>query len=216
MLVDDHALVRAGFRALLQEVGGFEVVAEARGGYEALALLKTHEPDIVLLDVVMKELNGHETVLRLRKDFPDLPVLMVSMYADEEYVRRSLSAGASGYLLKDASLEELEMAIRAVLQHQVYLSPAVSKLVVGQYVKNGETGRTQVRRDSFHGLTPRQREILQLIAEGSLTKEVAAKLNLSIKTVESHRTELMARLGVHDVASLVRCAIRLGLVRADQ
>src|SRR6185503_844517 len=184
---------------------------EARDGHEALRMVAEHEPDVVLLDVSLPELNGIEVAERLR-DRPGTRVLILSMFANEEYVLRSLRAGAAGYLLKDSSVVELEAALRSVADGGSYLSPAVSGHVLAAYVRRvGEEGAP-----AEPTLTPRQREVLQLIAEGHGTKEIAARLCLSAKTVETHRAQLMERLGIHDVAGLVRYAIRTGIVSADQ
>jgi DNA-binding NarL/FixJ family response regulator len=210
LLTDDHRLVRAGLRALLQSLEGVQVVAEAGNGYEALQLAEQHQPDIVIMDIGMEGLNGLEAASRMRKSAPAPRIIILSMHANEEYVRRSLQAGAAGYLLKGAEPAELELAIHAVMRGETYLTPAVSKQVVQDYLQG-----SGVKPDPLQDLTPRQREVLQLIAEGNSTKEIAYKLNLSIKTVETHRGELMNRLHIHDVAGLVRYAIRTGLVTPD-
>jgi DNA-binding NarL/FixJ family response regulator len=210
LLADDHRLVRAGLRALLHSLEGVQVVAEAGNGYDALKLAEQHRPDIVIMDIGMEGLNGLEAAARLAKFTPAPRVIMLSMHANEEYVRRSLQAGAAGYLLKGAEPAELELALQAVMRGETYLTPAVSKQVVQDYLQSGG-----IKADPLRDLTPRQREVLQLIAEGNSTKEIASRLNLSIKTVETHRGELMNRLDIHDVAGLVRYAIRTGLVTPD-
>lgn len=199
LLADDHILVRAGFRALLQTMAGIEVVAEAGEGHEALRLIGVHRPDVVLTDITMPGLNGLEVAVRVAKEWPRARVRVLSMHASEQYVSQALRAGAAGYLLKDAAPAELEVAIRAVARGESYLSPAVSKPVITGYVHGSAGGPT-----SFEQLTPRQREVLQLIAEGHSTKEIAKKLAVSVKTVETHRGLLMERLDLHDVAGLVR------------
>jgi DNA-binding NarL/FixJ family response regulator len=211
LLADDHALVRAGFRALAQNLPGIEVVAEAADGRDALALIEAHQPDVVLMDISMTGLNGLEATARVVRQSPQVRVIILSAHANEEYVCQALRAGAAGYLIKDAGIAELELAIRSVARGETYLSPAVSKHVIAEYVRRvgGETG-------SLDLLTPRQREILQLIAEGKSTKEMAGLLHLSVKTVETHRLQLMDRLDIHEVAGLVRYAIRMGLVKSDQ
>jgi len=211
MLADDHALFRAGIRSLLLAIEGVEIVGEARDGHEALRMVAERTPDVLLLDVALPELNGIEVAERLR-DTPGTRVLILSMFANEEFVLRSLRAGAAGYLLKDSSVVELETALRSVADGGSYLSPAVSGHVLAAYVRRvGEEGAP-----AEPTLTPRQREVLQLIAEGHGTKEIAARLCLSAKTVETHRAQLMDRLGIHDVAGLVRYAIRAGIVSADK
>lgn len=210
LLADDHRLMRAGLRALLHSLEHVQVVAEAGNGYEALQLAEQHRPDIVIMDIGMEELNGLEATARMAKLTPAPRVIVLSMHANEEYVRRALQAGAVAYLLKGAEPAELEFAIQAVMRGETYLTPAVSKQVIQDYLHSGA-----VKPDSLRELTPRQREVLQLIAEGHSTKDIARKLNLSIKTVETHRGELMNRLDIHEVAGLVRYAIRTGLVTPD-
>ena len=219
LLAEDHTLVRAGIRALLQNLTGIQVVAEASDGREALRFIKTYQPDVVLMDIAMAGLNGLEATARVTKEFPTVRVIILSMHSNEEYVAQALRAGAAGYLLKDAVAAELELAVTAVARGETYLSPVVSKHVIADYLR-----RVGEREASGGGgatpaselLTPRQREILQLIAEGRSTKEIASILHLSVKTVETHRTQLMARLDIHDVAGLVRYAIRIGLVTPDK
>ena len=209
VLAEKHALVRAGFRALLQSLDGIEVVAEAENGVEALELIERHVPDVVLMDIAMPNLNGLEAAARAARSAPEVKIIILSMHANEEYVLQSLRAGAKGYLLKDAGLSELQLALEAVSSGQTFLSPAISKHLIDAYVE-----RTSDDPDPFSILTSRQREILQLIAEGATTKDIAGKLGVSVKTVETHRTQLMQRLNIHDLAGLVRYAIRLGLVTA--
>ncbi len=218
ILVDDHTLVRAGVRALLQKIPDIETVAEADDGRQALEKVRDHAPDVVLMDVAMPGLNGLDATLRITKEFPHVRVIMLSMYTNEEYVHQALRAGASGYLLKDAGTTELEVAIQAVVRGDTYLSPAVSRQVVEDYlerVKGGTMPKEEIPRP-FERLTPRQREVLQLIAEGHSTKEIARILQLGVKTVDTHRTQLMERLDIHDIASLVRYAIRTGMVTPDK
>jgi DNA-binding NarL/FixJ family response regulator len=211
LLADDHALVRAGIRALAQNIDGVEVVAEAVDGREALAAIKRHQPDLVLMDISMAGLNGLEAASRVTKEFPNVRVIILSAHSNEEYVCQALRAGASGYLLKDAGTSELDLAIKSVARGETYLSPGVSKHVIADYLRRtgGESGALEL-------LTPRQREILQLIAEGQTTKQIANTLHISVKTVETHRTQLMDRLDIHDVAGLVRFAVRMGLVKTDE
>lgn len=207
LLADDHALVRAGFRALLEGLPGIQVVGEAGNGREALNLIQQTRPDVVLMDIAMSGLNGLEATARATRDNPHVRVIILSMHANEEYVLQALRAGAAGYLIKDADLAELELAVRAVARGETYLSPAVSKHVIAEYLR-----RTAGEPSPLSLLTPRQREILQLIAEGLTTKEIAHTLGISVKTVETHRAALMERLDIHDVPGLVRFAVRTGLV----
>ncbi len=207
LLADDHTLVRSGFRALIQQLKGIEVVAEAADGREALRLVGKHRPDVVLMDIAMPELNGLDATARMRKQFPKVPVLLLSMHNSDEYVSTALAAGAAGYMVKDAGALELDIGIRAVARGESFLSPAVAKHVVSQRRPPSSDRSAGLRR-----LTLRHREILQLIAESNSTKEIARKLEVSVKTVETHRVKLMCRLDIHDVAGLVRYAIRMGLV----
>jgi DNA-binding NarL/FixJ family response regulator len=210
LLVDDHTLVRAGVRSLLKGLGGIEVVAEAGDGREALRLVEEHRPDVVLMDIVMPELNGLDATARVAARFPGVRVLILSMNASEEYVLQALKAGAAGYLLKDNTPAELEQAVRTVAAGGNYLTAAVSRHVIAGYLQRaGGAG-------PLDRLTPRQREVLQLIAEGNTTKEIAKKLGIGVKTAEAHRTQLMGALDIHDVAGLVRYAIRTGLISPDR
>ena len=210
VIADDHSLVRVGVRTLLEQLHGVEVVGEASDGREALEAIKKHRPDIALLDIGMAGMNGLETTARVTKDYPNVRVIILSMHATEEYVWQALRAGAKGYLLKDSGLSELELAIKAVSNGEMFLTPAVSKKVVLDYMQRMDTETTPVER-----LTRRQREVLQLIAEGNTVKEIAYQLNLSVKTVETHRSQLMGRLDIHDVPGLVRYAMRMGIIDKD-
>ena len=211
LLADDHALVRAGIRALMEKIPDVEVVGEAGTGREALELVRSTLPNIVLMDIAMTDLGGLEALPRITKDFPSVKVIILSAHANEEYVIRALREGASGYMLKDSATTELELAINSVIQDKIYLSPSISRTVIDDYLQ-----RVSGTVSPLEQLTSRQREILQLIAEGKNTKEIAAALDISIKTVESHRLQLMDRLNIHDVPGLVRYAIRSGLVSAER
>ncbi|MBI4277581.1 MAG: response regulator transcription factor [Armatimonadetes bacterium] len=206
LLAEDHTLVRAGIRALLHNLPEVEVVAEAGDGREALRLTESLRPDLVLMDVALPEMNGLEAAARITKEFPTVRVVILSMYANEEYVWRALRAGVAGYLLKDAATTELELAVTAVMRGETYLSPQISKYLT-EYIRRVDSGSSPLDR-----LTPRQREVLQLIAEGHSTRDIAKRLHLSVKTVETHRAQLMERLDIRDVAGLVRYAIQMGLV----
>ncbi|MCP5261786.1 MAG: response regulator transcription factor [Burkholderiaceae bacterium] len=210
VLADDHTLVRAGLRKLLESLPEVAVVGEADDGLALLAMVQELQPELALLDIAMPGLNGLETAARLSRTAPGLRVLMLSMHQNEEYVRQALRNGAAGYMLKDAAPMELALAVRAVLRGEVYLSPSVSKGVVSDYVQ-----RLRSEEPSGTGLTPRQTEVLQLIAEGHSSKEIARRLSLSVKTVETHRSQLMKQLDIHEVAGLVRFAMRNGLVSPD-
>lgn len=211
VLADDHALVRAGIRTLCESFAGVAVVAEAADGKQALEMVKAHHPDVVLMDIAMKELNGLDATAQIKRERPHVHVIILSMHTAEDYVLQALKAGAAGYLLKDAAVPELETAITAVMRGEVYLSPQISKLVVQSYLQH--VGAVE---GPLGVLTPRQREILQLIAQGRSAKDIAYRLGLSVKTVETHRAQIMERLGVHDIAGLVRFAIRVGLVSSEK
>lgn len=210
VLADDHVLIRAGLRALLHSLPNIEVVGEASDGHEAIEVIAQHQPDVVIMDIGMPGLNGVDSTRRIVKQFPGTRVVILSMHANEEYVGQALDAGAKGYLLKGAEPAELELVLKAVMRGETYLSPSIAKHLVQDYLSH--------RKEKTHplpDLTSRQREVLQLIAEGCSTKDIANKLKLSVKTVDTHRSELMHRLDIHDVAGLVRFAIRTGLVSAE-
>jgi DNA-binding NarL/FixJ family response regulator len=210
LLADDHTLVRAGLRGLLEGIAGVEVVGEAEDGHEVLRRAGELHPDVVLIDVGMPGLNGLDAAAQLLKLDDRMRVLVLSMHSAEEYVLRALRGGCAGYLLKRSAVSELEIAVRAVARGETYLSPGVSKQVVDDYV-----GRIGGHADPLEALTPRQREILQLVAEGHTSKEIAERLQLSFKTVEAHRAQIMARLNLDDVTGLVRFAVRVGLVMPE-
>jgi DNA-binding NarL/FixJ family response regulator len=209
LLADDHSLVRAGIRSLLGAMADVQVVAEASSGEEALELAAREQPDVVLMDIAMKGITGLDAAARMRDQHPGVRVVILSMHSGEEYVLQALRAGAAGYLLKDAATGELELALRSVMRGESWLSPAVSRQVVEGYVQRaGAEAPPDV-------LTARQREVLRLVAGGKSTKEIAFFLNLSVKTVETHRAQIMERLGIRDVPGLVRYALRTGLVPPD-
>jgi DNA-binding NarL/FixJ family response regulator len=210
LLADDHTLFRAGIRSILERVQDVTVVAEASDGRKALDLLEEHRPDIALLDISMPGLNGLEVANRVKRVSPGTKVIILSMHANEGYVAQALRAGVSGYILKDAASQDLELALRAVTRGETWLSPSISKQVVELFLRGDKPVD-----DPLSLLTARQREILQLIAEGKSTKEIAYDLEVSVKTVESHRAQLMERLDIHDIPGLVRFAIRTGLVSPE-
>jgi DNA-binding NarL/FixJ family response regulator len=210
VLADDHALVRRGVRAWLEEADGIAVVAEADDGAKALALVAERRPDVLVSDIEMPGLDGFELTRRVAVEFPETKVLILSIHKQKEHATKALASGARGYLLKDAGQRECEAAVRAVFRGESYLSPAISAHLVAEY-----TRLAQAEGDSAAKLTPRQREVLQLIAEGLQTKAIARRLSISTKTVDVHRAQLMERLDIHDVAHLVRYAIRNHLIEAD-
>ena len=210
VLADDHTIVRAGIHLMLERIGGVEVVAEASDGQEVLEMVRKHQPDILVTDIAMPRLNGLDAASRVIKEFPDIGVIILSMHATEEHVYEAMGAGVAGYVLKEAAPAELEIAIKAVAGGKSYLSPPVSQFVVAGY-------RDRMTNNSrpLSVLTSRQREILQMLAEGRNAKDIARMLNISLKTVENHRADIMERLDIHNLADLVRFAIRHGLVMAE-
>jgi DNA-binding NarL/FixJ family response regulator len=210
LLVDDHDLFRAALHLLLQGFEGMEVVAEAGDGREALRVLKEQRADVVLMDLMMPGLNGLDATSRITREFPTVRVLILSMKDAEEFVVPALRAGASGYLLKTAKPAELERALRAVACGETYLMPAVSGYLIEEC--RGRSGKEPNRTEK---LTPRQREVLQLVAEGNSTKEIAQLLGVTVKTTETYRSQLMQALDIHDIAGLTRYAIRIGIVSSE-
>jgi len=208
VIAEDHALVRAGMRALLQKIEGIEVVSDVGDGWEAVKSVQTDTPDLVLMDIAMPGLNGLDATSRIVRESPTTRVILLSMHANEEYFQQALEVGASGYLLKGAELAELELALKTVARGETYLTPAVAKYAIKAYREKSEGPSGPLMK-----LSMRQREILQLIAEGQTTKDIAQRLNLSVKTVETHRSQLMERLDIHDVPGLVRFAMRVGLIQ---
>lgn len=208
ILADDHTLVRAGIRALLEKLPEVKVLGEASNGREVLELVKNHQPDVVLMDITMPGLNGLDAAARMAKEFPEVRVIILSMHNNEEYYWRALKAGAAGYLLKKAATTELAIALQRVVDGEIYLSQEISNQLLKKFPLRGIADR----KSPIEQLTGRQREILQLIAEGQNTKQIGELLKVSPKTVEYHRMKLMGRLNVHDVPGLVRFALRVGLI----
>ena len=209
LLADDHGIVRRGMRSLLDTEPGVEVVGEAANGREALKLLEALRPDMAIMDVAMPMLNGIEVTAQAMKAFPDLKVIILSMYADESYVVRALTAGARAYLLKEATEEDLLPAVRAVALGRSFFSPAISSILLADYVRHLKQRGLE---DSYDILSDREKEVLQLLAEGKSNKEAAAVLNLSLSTVETHRLKLMQKLGLHNTAEIVLYAVRKGII----
>jgi DNA-binding NarL/FixJ family response regulator len=211
LLADDHTLVRAGIRALLEKVPGLEVAGEAGDGREVLDLIKMHQPDVVLMDITMPNLNGLQALARITRDFPKVRVIILSMHHNDEYVWQALKAGASGYLLKKSATAELETALQRVVRGEVYLSREIST----GFTRKFPLEQIARSHSPLEQLTSRQREILQMLAEGQTTKAIASVLSVSDKTVEYHRARLMASLNIFDVPGLVRFAMRTGLISAE-
>jgi len=211
LLADDHTLVRAGIRALLEKLPGVTVAGEASDGREVIDLIKAHQPDVVLMDISMPGLNGLQALARITRDFPRVRVIILSMHHNDEYVMQALKSGASGYLLKRAATAELPVALKNVVGGEIYLSREISS----QFIKKFPLQHIARSQSPLEQLTPRQREILQLLAEGQTTKAIAAILKVSDKTVEYHRSKLMAGLKIFDVAGLVRFAMRTGVISQE-
>jgi two-component system response regulator NreC len=209
LLADDHTLIRAGLRMVVSSQPDFIVVGEANHGREAVALAEQLRPDVVVMDVGMPSLNGIEACRQVHDSLPQTQVIMLSMHSDEGYVLRALKAGAKGYLLKDSAEADLASAIRAVTAGKSFFSPAVSKVLLEDYMRKLERAGAE---DSFELLSPREREVLQLVAEGKSSKEVANLLELSVYTVETHRAKVMQKLKLHNIPELILYAVRKGIV----
>lgn len=209
MLADDHAVLRDGVRMVLEAHPGFKVVGAADNGVDAVALVRVLRPDIAVLDVAMPRLNGLEATREIRACCPDTEVIVLSMHEGEDYLREALRAGAAGYVLKRAAAKELVRAIQAVQGGESYLDPALTRTLISDYVR--KVDRADTPPDA---LTERELEVLALVAEGFTNRQIALKLNISIKTVQSHRANLMDKLNLHDRTELVRYAIRRGLITA--
>lgn len=213
ILAEDHTIVRKGLRSLLEGEEDIEVIGEAGDGKEAITLVEQKKPDIVVMDIGMPQLNGLEATRRIKKKFPETKVLILTMHTNEEYVFEILQAGASGYVVKKAAPTELVSALRAVKQGESFLSPSISKKVIDEYLQRSGEAK---RRGAFELLTDREREVLQLIAEGNSTRGIAGRLFISTKTVETHRSNLMEKLDLHGTADLTRYAIRMGIVDPER
>lgn len=212
LLVEDHTIVRKGLRYLLEAQEAIEVIGEAEDGREAVEKAARLRPDVVLMDIAMPGLNGLEATRQIKTRFPEIKVLVLSMHTAEEYVLQVLGAGASGYVVKKAALAELILAIRAVYRGECFLSPLIARQVIEGYMQQAE-GKAQ--EDRYDQLTEREREVLQLIAEGHLNREIAERLHISVKTVEAHRAHVMAKLDIHSTAGLTQYAIHKGVIRLD-
>lgn len=208
-MADDHQLMRSGVRLMLERETDLAVVGEACDGREAVALVKSLKPEVVVMDIGMPNLNGIEAARQMTEENPQLAIVMVSMHSDESYVLRALKAGARGYLLKDSAEADLIKAVHAVAGGKSFFSPAVSKLLLDDYVRKLKRSGTE---DAYDLLTPREREVLQLIAEGKSNKDIANLLNLSVYTVESHRANLMEKLNLKGLPELILYAVRKGII----
>ncbi|MBX9404115.1 response regulator transcription factor [Pseudomonas baetica] len=213
LLVDDHSLIRAGVRALVLDIPGYAVIGEANDGSQLLEMVEQLSPDIVLLDISMKETGGLEALQRLKRVRPQSKVLILSMHTDPALIMQALESGAHGYLLKDTTATELEHALEALRNNERYLSPAIAHTVINQALTRNQ--KQQPETADSHNLTARQLEILRLIVRGKSTREIANGLGLSIKTVETHRSQIMKRLQIYDVAGLVLFAVREQIISLD-
>jgi two-component system response regulator NreC len=211
IIADDHQIVRQGLKTLLEKEPDMEVVAEAEDGRRTLSLVRELIPHVVVLDVEMPDLNGIEAARQILTEFPQTKVIALSMYSDRRFVVNMLKAGANGYLLKDCAFEELAQAIRLAMSNRIYLSPGVADVVVKDYVNSSSS----VSQSVFAVLTPREREVLQLLSEGKRTSQIAELLHISVKTVETHRQQIMHKLGIKSVAELTKYAIREGLTSLE-
>ncbi len=212
LIAEDHTIVRQGLSALLRSEPDIEVVGEASDGLEAVEMAKKINPDVVLMDIAMRNLNGIEATRRIKKLFPHIKVLVLTMYENEEWIFQILKAGASGYLIKDSAMTELISAIRTIHQGDSYLSPSISKKVIDEYIRKAEMGEKRSLDDL---LSSREREILQMIAEGNSVPKIASLLCISKKTVESHKTHIMEKLNIHAKVGLIKYAIRMGLTKLE-
>jgi len=209
LVADDHKIFRQGIKKLLEEQNDLQVVGEAADGREAVKKAEELKPDVIIMDVAMADLNGLQATRLIKKALPETKVLMLTMHKNEDYVLQSFQAGASGYVLKEGAVEELVTAIHSIYGDKSFLSPTISKTVVDAYLRKMETGKMET---PFDLLTDREREVLQLIAEGYTNRKVAKDLYISVKTVEAHRAHIMQKLDIHEVARLVKYAIQKGLV----
>ena len=209
LLVDDHTILRQGLKMLLHAQPDMEVVGEASDGHQAIAEAQRLQPDVILMDITMPEMNGIEATRHVRRQHPDIRVLVLTMHENEEYLFQVLRAGAAGYILKEAADTELITAIRTVQSGRFYLSPSAQTMMVGDYLQRVRTGE---EKDSYSGLTEREREILKLVAEGLTNNQIAERLFISPKTVDTHRTHIMDKLNLHSRAELVKYAMRRGLL----
>jgi DNA-binding NarL/FixJ family response regulator len=209
LLADDHTVIRQGLRLLLEREPAFRVVGEASDGRQAIALAEQLEPDVLVLDLAMPNLNGIEAARQIMASNPDIAIVILSMHSDESYVIRALKAGARAYLLKDSAEGDLIAAIHAITDGKSFFSPAISRILVEDYMRQLEQKHVE---DTYELLTAREREILQLLAEGKTNKEVASMLNLSIYTVETHRTHVLQKLNLHNVPELILYAVRKGII----
>jgi DNA-binding NarL/FixJ family response regulator len=211
ILADDHKIIREGLRSLIEKQLDMEVIAEAQDGLTTVNLVQKLQPDVVIMDIGMPEMNGIDATTKITTEYKNVKVIALSMHSDRRFVMQMLKAGAAGYLLKDSAFEELVSAIHAVIAKQHYLSQKITDVVVQEYLQNLPRNESTV----FNVLTAREREVLQLIAEGKSTKQIASVLNVSVKTIETHRQQIMEKLDMHSIAQLTKYAIREGLTSLE-
>ena len=211
LLADDHRIMREGLKALLGERSSVEVIAEAENGIEALAIARRERPDVIVMDIAMPDINGIEVTRQLKSELADIKIIALSMHSDRRFVSEILKAGASAYVLKQAAFEDLEKAIKAVMRNRTFLSTDIFESVVSDYVSQLSTSEY----NAYRQLSDRERQVLQLLAEGNSTKEIAFKLHVSVKTIESHRQNIMNKLGIRTLAGLTKFAVREGLTSLD-
>ena len=211
LLADDHQIMREGLKSLLGKRSSVEVIAEAENGIEALAIAHRERPDVIIMDIAMPDINGIEVTRQLKAELADIKIIALSMHSDRRFVSEILKAGASAYVLKQAAFEDLEKAIKAVMLNRTFLSADILESVVSDYVNQLSTSEY----DAYRQLSDRERQVLQLLAEGNSTKEIAFKLHVSVKTIESHRQNIMNKLGIRTLAGLTKFAVREGLTSLD-
>ena len=211
LLADDHQIMREGLKALLGKHSSLEVIAEAENGIEALSIARQEKPDVIVMDIAMPDINGIEVTRQLKSELTDIKIIALSMHSDRRFVSEILKAGASAYVLKQAAFEDLEKAIKAVMLNRTFLSADILESVVSDYVSQ----LSNSEYDAYRQLSDRERQVLQLLAEGNSTKEIAFKLHVSVKTIESHRQNIMNKLGIRTLAGLTKFAVREGLTSLD-
>ena len=211
LLADDHQIMREGLKALLEKHSSMEVIAEAENGIQTLEIARREKPDVIIMDIAMPDINGIEATRQLKSEMKDIKIVALSMHSDRRFVTETLKAGASAYVLKQSAFEDLEKAIKTVMVNRTFLSADILETVVGDYVSQ----LTKSEYEAYRQLSNRERQVLQLIAEGNSTKEIAYKLHVSVKTIESHRQNIMTKLSIHNLAGLTKFAVREGLTSLD-
>jgi two-component system response regulator NreC len=211
LLADDHQIMREGLKALLEKHSSMEVIAEAENGIETLEIARREKPDVIIMDITMPDINGIEATRQLKSEMTDIKIVALSMHSDRRFVTEILKAGASAYVLKQSAFKDLEKAIKTVMVNRTFLSADILETVVNDYVSQ----LTKSEYEAYKRLSDRERQVLQLIAEGNSTKEIAYKLHVSVKTIESHRQNIMTKLGIHNLAGLTKFAVREGLTSLE-